>query len=165
MKKWMLFSAVAALFVTAQSSAQAGFVVRARLTSFEEVPAISTAARGEFVARVSGDRIVYRLNFSDLSTTSLFAHIHFGAEKTNGGIAAFLCGGSGKAACPERSGEFSGIIVPADVVGPGGQGIAPGDFAEVARAIRNGFAYANVHSQTFPSGEIRGQIRHDAADN
>ena len=83
MKKWMLLSAISALFVTAQTSAQSGsFVVRARLTSFEEVLAVSTQGRGEFVARVFSDRIAYRLEFDDLSTTSLFAHIHFGAPAT-----------------------------------------------------------------------------------
>ncbi|MGP1674230.1 MAG: CHRD domain-containing protein, partial [Candidatus Limnocylindrales bacterium] len=50
---------------------------------------------------------------------------------------------------------------PADVVGPTDQGIAPGEFAELVRAIRNGAAYANVHSTNFRSGEIRGNIHRD----
>ena len=32
-------------------------------------------------------------------------------------------------------------------------------FAEVVAAIRNGVAYANVHSGKFAGGEIRGQLR------
>jgi hypothetical protein len=39
------------------------------------------------------------------------------------------------------------------------QGVAPGDFDELVAAIRNGLAYANVHTAQSPGGEIRGQIR------
>jgi hypothetical protein len=58
----------------------------------------------------------------------------------------------------------------ASVVGPGpaappesattngGQGISAGQFAEILRAIRAGFTYANVHSLKFPGGEVRGQL-------
>jgi len=47
------------------------------------------------------------------------------------------------------------------VVGPAGQGIAPGELDEFIRAIRAGVTYVNVHSTKFPSGEIRGQINDD----
>ena len=59
---------------------------------------------------------------------------------------------------------MTGTITPADVIGPAGQGIAPGEFAEVVRAIRNGAVYANVHSTLRPGGEIRGQLRGDDDD-
>jgi hypothetical protein len=49
-------------------------------------------------------------------------------------------------------------VTPADVVGPAGQGISPGQFEEVLKAMREGATYANVHSTLFPGGEIRGQI-------
>jgi hypothetical protein len=34
-----------------------------------------------------------------------------------------------------------------------------GDLGEVIDAIRAGFAYANVHTNPFLGGEIRGQLR------
>jgi hypothetical protein len=79
----------------------------------------------------------------------------------NGGISAFLCGGGGKPACPTTTGTVTGTIVAADVIGPTDKGIQVGEFAELLRAMRNGATYVNVHSQAWPSGEIRGNIRPD----
>ena len=131
----------------------------ASLNGYLETPSISTTARGTFRAEIQGNTIRYRLTFSDLGSDSLFAHIHFGRPDVAGGVAAFLCGGGDKPACPLRGGTVTGVIDPTDVVGPSGQGIAPGEFAELIRAMRNGATYANVHSATFGSGEIRGNIR------
>jgi hypothetical protein len=130
------------------------------LIGYNEVPANSTAARGSFRARIDtvGQKITYELTYSNLSSTALFAHIHFGQRDVTGGVAAFLCGGGGKPACPATGGTVTGTIVPADVIGPAGQGIAPGEFDELVRAIRAGRTYANVHSTNFPGGEIRAQL-------
>jgi hypothetical protein len=82
----------------------------------------------------------------------------------NGGISVFLCsnlgnGPAGTQPCPP-SGTVTGTIRPVDVIGPTGQGIAPGEFAELVTALRDGVAYANVHSNVWPGGEIRGQLSH-----
>ena len=44
------------------------------------------------------------------------------------------------------------------MTGPAGQGIAPGEYEELLRAIRAGATYANVHSTKYPGGEIRAQL-------
>ena len=53
---------------------------------------------------------------------------------------------------------MTGTIVPADIIGPTGQGIDVGEFEEAVAAIRAGVTYANVHTVKHPGGEIRGQI-------
>src|SRR5262245_13732943 len=138
---------------------------RTTLTGYQEIVsasagAVSTVGRGTFRASVSNSSIRYTLRYQGLEGgNALFAHIHFSQPHTNGGVAAFLCGGGDKPACPATSGTVEGVIDAADVVGPAGQGIAPGQFAELVRAMRAGATYANVHTPTYPGGEIRGQIR------
>ena len=141
----------------------------ARLNGYNEVTSKSTVARGSFEAELRNGTIRYRLSYRNLETAALFAHIHFGQPHVNGGVIAFLCGGGGKPACPATTGTVTGTITPADIVGPGpdptnpaaDQGIEPGSFQEAVRALRAGAVYANVHSERFPGGEIRGQLRKD----
>ena len=164
----VLFAAIVALGLTA-----AGFMVasgdgkekefKAKLTGFQETPAISTTGSGTFKARLSedGTSLSFTLTYSGLETNALFAHIHLGQKGVAGGVSAFLCGGGGKPDCPARSGTVTGTITASDVIGPTGQGIAAGEFAELIRAMRAGVTYANVHSTMFPAGEIRGQIKDD----
>lgn len=143
----------------------------AQLSGFQEVPALSTTGEGTFRARLSADgtSIRYRLEYGGLTSTVSQAHIHFGQSGVNGGISAFLCtnlgnGPAGTQACPE-AGTVTGTIVAADVVGPAAQGIAAGELEELVSAIRAGVAYANVHTATFPGGEVRGQLGHHAHDH
>jgi hypothetical protein len=135
----------------------------AQLIGYEEVPAISTEGGGTFRARMDGDdAFTFTLSYGGLSSHVQQAHIHFGQKSVNGGIAVFLCSNlpappAGTAACPE-SGEVTGTITAAQVIGPGPQGITDGQFDELLDAIRAGVAYVNVHTDTFPGGEIRGQL-------
>ena len=134
------------------------------LIGYNEVPPISTTAKGSFKARIDSvaKTISYELRYENLSSTALFAHIHFGQRGVNGGVSAFLCGGGGKPACPATGGTVTGTITAADVVNTvaGGvqQGIAAGEFDELVKAIRAGRTYANVHSTNWPGGEIRAQL-------
>jgi hypothetical protein len=132
---------------------------RAKLIGFEEVPAISTDGSGKFEAKIRSQQIDYTLSYRDLEGGSVLAsHIHLGQRSVNGGISAFLCGGGSKPPCPPAPATVTGTITPSDVIGPSSQGIAPGEFDELVRAIRAGVTYANVHTETYPGGEIRGQL-------
>jgi hypothetical protein len=139
------------------------------LTGYQEaatVGAISTPASGTFEASLDGDTLSYTLTYTGLTTAATQAHIHFGNRVQNGSVVVFLCGGSppasNKPACPAGTTDeavVNGTITAADITTlAAGQGIGPGEFQELVDALRAGVAYANVHSSTWPSGEIRGQI-------
>lgn len=138
-----------------------------KLDGFQEVPSISTSAAGKIKLKVNGSSIAYKLKYRGFAAGNdvLFAHIHLGQEATNGGVAAFLCGGGGKPACPQGSGEVSGTIVAGDVQAIANQGLAANDIGALIRAIKAGATYANVHTDNFGTGEIRGQIGDDDDDH
>jgi hypothetical protein len=135
-------------------------VVRAFLLGVNETPSISTPATGRFRAVIDEDSglITFTLRYENLTTPPAVAHIHFGERHVAGGVMVFLCGGGGQPACPASPAEITGSITAENVVGPAVQGIAEGEFDEVLAAIRAGASYVNVHTATFPGGEIRGQI-------
>jgi hypothetical protein len=141
-------------------------VVNERLSGYEEAPlALSTSGRGTFRATVTDESIEYTLKYADTVGTVTQAHIHFGETNQTGGISVFLCsnlgnGPAGTQACPPGPAQVTGTLTAADVIGPAGQGIAAMEYAELVDAIRVGAAYVNVHSTTYPPGEIRGQIEH-----
>jgi CHRD domain len=143
--------------------------VRARLDGFQEHPlALSTPATGSFKAKIDkrDQAIEFELSYSDINSGVTQAHIHFGQRFQLGGIAVFLCANgdfnpnpTNIPACPSNAGTVTGTLGPDSVIGPTGQGIAPGEFSELLEAIEEGVTYANVHSNAFLGGEIRGQIK------
>ena len=187
-------AAIAIAFATLSSVASAdggrSSSVSTNLTGYQETPAtINSSGSGEFAAKISADgtEIQYVLRYRDLSTNVLQSHIHFGRPALTGGIVLFLCtnlnppaGVPTPPACPQApvgggTQTVAGTLTAANMLvpnlssNPPSQGIDPGaaGFAEVVKAIRNGAAYANVHTSKVPSGEIRGALGrpHDGDGN
>ena len=139
--------------------------VFAKLEGENEVPAVSTVARGRFSAEIDDDSVEWEMTFDGLQGTIAQSHIHFAQPNVNGGIMVWLCGTAafpgpaGTQVCPQ-SGTISGTITSAEVVGPGGaQQLGAGEFAEFVKALKSELAYANIHTNISGGGEVRGQIR------
>lgn len=154
--------------LAATTSADDNRALRAQLAGPHEVPAVISAAHGEFSAKVDDDAqtIEYELSYEGLEGNVLQSHIHVGQHTASGGIMIWLCSNlaspptpAGVQACPPPPATIHGTITAANVVGPTTQGVTAGDFADAIAAIRGGLAYVNVHSSVSPSGEIRGQLR------
>src|SRR5262245_56330874 len=140
---------------------------RVSLDGYQEVPPVSTPARGALALQIAPDEqsIGYALRYDGLQGTVTQAHIHFGRPAINGSIVLWLCGTAsnpgpaGTPTCPgPNGGEISGTLDAADVQATS-QGIGATELSEVIAALRNRSGYGNVHSSLFPGGEIRGNLR------
>ena len=168
--------------VAAMPVAPAVEEIHAHCDGYQVVSSQSTNGSATFHARVDrvNKRIDYELSYSNLEGDIIQSHIHFNRPGFNGGIVLFLCTNAGntpKSATPAplcpgtRDGSVKGTLQAGDVVyipfgnqfpppPAGTQGISPGDFDAVARAIDAGATYVVVHTKAVPSGELRGQIPH-----
>jgi hypothetical protein len=172
-----LLASVGLLMVTAAGSAamasgdeplSSESALQVRLTGYQEDPlALSTTGVGEFRVKIlDGQQMIeYQLSYGNLEGTVTQSHIHLGGRAQSGGISVFLCsnlgnGPAGTQACPAAPATITGTLTPQDVIGPAGQGISAGEFAELIDAIRAGTTYVNVHSAKYPGGEIRAQLDH-----
>jgi len=143
----------------------------ATMSGYQEVPSVSSTGTADFTADVSkdGSSIAWQLSYSGLEGAVQQSHIHFGQRSVTGGISVFFCtnlgnGPAGTQPCPQE-GTISGTITAADVspnipatAGARTQGINTGEYNELVRAIAAGKTYANVHTTTWPGGEIRAQL-------
>ena len=161
----MLLLVIAVLAAAVPVQAQGGTAIT-RLRAFEEVPALNTPGGGFFEATISedGSELNWELRYFNMRGNVTQAHLHFAQKGVNGGIVVFLCsnlgnGPFGTQVCPSDNGTVSGTIRAIDITGAASQGIPQGDLGAVLRGIRAGVVYANVHTDLFPGGEIRGQVQ------
>lgn len=149
----------------------------AELKPTEEVPAVSSPARGWFKATIDKENqtISYELSYEGLEAPPAQAHIHLGQRRVNGGISVFLCGNAPTVpaatvpqppACPPSPATVTGELTAAHIIGPILQGVEAtagtvNEFDELVAMLRQELGYVNVHSARFPGGEIRGQLRFD----
>jgi CHRD domain len=148
--------------------------LRAELSAVSEVPIVSSPATGSFRAEIAadGESFEYRLDYEGFDGTVTQSHIHIGQEFVAGGISVWLCETAAVPAPPAvaaitptcgapggEGAEAKGTISAANVIGPTGQAVPAGAFAELIAMIQSGNAYVNVHSTSAPGGEVRGQIQ------
>jgi len=141
-----------------------GSVFTASLIGHNETPAVHTNGTGNLTLTINSDNTMsFTLTYSGLNSPATMAHIHFGQPNVAGGVVIWFCGGGTKpTACPAGTGSttatVTGTVAASDVQALTAQGINAGDLAGIVQEIRDGFGYANVHTQTSPLGEIRGQL-------
>jgi hypothetical protein len=152
--KLLLFILLAAVFAASTGYAFMGNSFHAKLTPKEETKAPDSKASGkaEFKLSKDGTTLTYKLHVKNLMNANA-AHIHMAKKGMDGPP---IVGFSTEAKKGKFSGVFAqGTIMDKDLMGPL-QGKTVND---LVNTFKSGDAYVNVHTDTNPDGEIRGQIK------
>ena len=111
--------------------------VKVTLTGAEEVPAVTTAAKGEGVIKIAADKSVTG-SVTTSGIEGIAAHIHFAEPGKNGPPVVALT----------RSADNVWST-------PAGAKLTDEQYA----SFKAGHLYVNVHSAEHKGGEIRGQLK------
>ena len=112
---------------------------------------INSTATGTATLTLTGnDTLTYTVTVANLTAAATASHIHVGTAAVSGPVVNGFVVNAGV-----TSGVVtSGTIILSNLVAASGQ--ISGDSLRVL--LDNGNAYVNVHTSTYPAGEIRGQI-------
>jgi uncharacterized surface protein with fasciclin (FAS1) repeats len=135
----------AGLLLGLASLAQAEtFTFSAYLTGSSQVPAVTTPASGRALVMVDTHTKAFTayVTTAGIATTITMSHIHEAPAGQNGGVVANFGGAASyiSAAQGFNAGKFTGTYT--------------GDVAK----LLSGGAYVNIHTTTYGSGELRGQL-------
>jgi hypothetical protein len=125
---------------------------RAHLRGDEEVPPVETDAQGQATFKFNEDVTIldFKLTVANIEDV-VAAHIHCAPEGVNGPVGVTLF--SGGPVSPD------GVLAEGTITAPdGGNECGWEDLEDVQMAMKNGYAYVNVHTEAHPPGEVRGQI-------
>ena len=126
---------------------------RALLTGEEALSAVETNAKGRFRARLNeaGTELEYQILVSRIRGVTA-AHIHCAPFGEAGAVGVTLFDGG-------PVDIRNGTLAAGSLAGPDlGNGCGWTTFDDMTVGLRSGDTYVNVHTETWPGGEIRGQI-------
>lgn len=135
------------------------FNFKTHLSGDNEVPSRDTKATGQVIARVSKDEssVYFKLIVANVRTNITGAHFHMAPAGSNGGVVANLLNISDLP--PQTDAPVNGILAEGTITQSELAGALAGQpLSNLISAIREGNIYINVHTTTYPSGELRGQL-------
>jgi hypothetical protein len=123
----------------------------ASLSGSQEVPPNTSTAKGWAWFKPMGDTVWYKVNVTGVDKVSM-AHIHSGKTGANGDPIAMLQ--IEKSTGPINGTLAQGNITSSDLMGT----LAGKSISDLVSKMQSGETYVNVHTESNPNGEIRGQI-------
>lgn len=127
--------------------------LKANLKGENEIPPVTTTAKGNAKFKVKELKITYKINITGISDPT-GAHIHLGKKNENGPIVVDLLKEGTSKKTPSGV-VINGTIRDSNLAGP----IKGKTFSDLASSMNTGDTYVNVHTEKYPDGEIRGQIK------
>jgi hypothetical protein len=126
----------------------------AKLSGSNEVPPKSTKGTGTAEFSLGSDQksMKYTVDVQNMDKVTM-AHIHQGKQGENGPVVVVLYKGTTPTGI--KNGALAqGSITASQLEGP----LKGKQISDLVNIIKSGDAYANVHTEQNPKGEIRGQI-------
>lgn len=144
-------------------AAEAATVYKATLAGANENPPNATTGTGTAFVTIDGTSMTLDVVFQNMTNPSTIAHIHCcAAAPANAGVATgvptfpgFPAGVTSGSYLQTFDMTLASSYNPAFVNAQGGVSQA---FAALVAGLGSGSAYLNIHSATFPGGEIRGNF-------
>lgn len=158
-KQFMLMAVLVALLATVgTASAANNRNFRAHLSGDEA--GADTLAQGQAIFQFSkdGDELSYKLIVANIENIRM-AHIHLAEEAGGSGPPVVWLYPDAPPPVP-IPGRFDGVLATGtvtadDLVGP----LAGMSLDDLKTAMEQSLTYVNVHTDQYPDGEIRGEIR------
>ena len=134
---------------------------KTRLSGANEIPVNLSTGTGVVSLSVTEApaSISITISYSGLTGNANVAHLHLGNPWENGLPVVTICGGTSGRQCPAQGTEqtFTFPLTGNAITAIPAQAFTA-DVATLIRALDKGMIYANVHTNAFPNGEIRGQL-------
>jgi hypothetical protein len=119
------------------------------LNAEQETTGSTSTGSGFFSYTIEGDQLCYTLEVRDLTMAPFAAHIHIGPRNVAGPIEV------GLTTPPAATSTVTACITA--VEGATGQALSTAELAAIAADPTN--YYVNVHTNNWPGGEVRGQLK------
>lgn len=152
---------IACALLLAAAPAHAVAVYSGPLSGANEVPPAATTGSGTAIVTVDGDTMTVNVTWADLNGTTTVAHIHCcTAPGANVGVAVDTPGFPAIVTAGTYLHVFdltdSSTYLPGFLTAAGGT--AGSARAALLAGLDAGMAYFNIHTSTFPGGEIRANL-------
>jgi hypothetical protein len=148
-----IMSISVAVILANQANAQQQIGYIAILNGKNEVPShtdVTATGMAGFIVNNAKTKIWYQIEAEGLKKVTQ-AHIHSGKSGENGPIVATLFKGN--------KDSVNGALVQGSITADKLEGPLKGkSISDLVNLIEKSSAYVNIHTQSFPDGEIRGQI-------
>jgi len=145
---------MAALLIGAAAASAQVVVASATLGGGDETPILLSGAAGtaEVAIDTTAKEFAVTLRIFNIPTTTTAGHIHVGSKGIAGPVVIDFPAIAG------RLGDFVTTFRVGEAAFRANAAIGINTIDDVIQAVANGNAYVNIHTTTFPAGEIRGQL-------
>jgi CHRD domain len=145
----LTFAATATVLLSSAAGALEGGKPAIPLNNEQETTGATGGGSGFFSYSIEGLQLCYTLEVSNLTMDPFAAHIHLGPRNVAGGIVVGLLTPTAATSTVNEC-----ITAVDDATGPA---LSTADLAAIA--ADPGAYYVNVHTNNFPGGEVRGQLK------